>query len=135
MISKLAQAFGKSEDEVRDVFDEVKADHQAEMQSEFEARLDEAVSDGEITEEQKQLILEKHEELMAEKQDQWENFKDLSPEERREAIQSHHEELETWAEENSIDLKYFFGGYKMHKGMHGVGKSMRGFGGMGGFAK
>jgi hypothetical protein len=131
MIQKLAAAFGKSEDEVKAVLDDVKADHQAEMQSQFENRLDEAVANGDLTEEQKQLILAKHEEIQSEKES-WNDKQNLSKEEWIEIKQNHHSELESWAEENGIDLQYFFGGRGMHKGMH---KDMHGFGGFGKFAK
>lgn len=68
-------------------------------------RLDEAVEDGEITEEQKQLIEAKQDEL----QDTREQKRD---------------ELEQWAEDNDIDERHLVGGAM---GGHGHGP---GFGGM-----
>lgn len=128
MIQKLAAAFGKSEDEVKVVLDEVHEAQRLEMLGLFEEQLDEAVLNGELTEEQKQLILAKREELKAQKESFWQDKQNLSKEEWIEIKQNYQAELESWAQENGIDLKYFFGGYKMHKG-HG------GFGGFGHFAK
>ena len=96
-ISTLAQKFGKSEEEVRTVFDEVRDQRRAEMQTRQAEKLDQAVTDGNLTEDQKQMILDKKAELQAERQDDGENR------------QAHQQELKTWAEENGIDTQYLFG--------------------------
>lgn len=121
LIQKLAQAFGKSEDEVKEVFEEMHDEHKVEMQERQEERLDEAVASGEITEDQKQLILNKHEELKAQHEADFENKDNLSKEEWGELKQSYQQDLEQWASENGIDLQYF------HQGM---GKHMKGNGHM-----
>ena len=121
LVQTLAQRFGKSEDEVQSVFDEIRADHHAQMQASFEERLDQAVTGGEISNDQKQLILEKHEELQVHHQAEFENKQDMTKDEWRELRQSHHDEMEVWAEENGIDIKYFFGGYGEKGGMMGHG--------------
>jgi hypothetical protein len=77
------------------------------MQSQYEERLNQAVTDGKITEDQKKLILEKHNQL----QSQW----DSESQQR----QQHREEMQTWAEQNNIDLSYL-----------GFGMSRNGRGGM-----
>jgi hypothetical protein len=85
------------------------------MLTNFEERLTQAVADGKITEEQKEKILDKHEEMQA----KMESLKDLEPEERKAQMQTLHEELKKWAEENNIDFPFFgmklgFGrGFKM----------------------
>ena len=90
VMQKLVERFNLNEDEVKAVFDDFRVERQAEMKARFEERLNQAVSDGQISEEQKQLIIAKHEELRAER-----NAK--------------RDELKTWAEENGIDLQLFFG--------------------------
>lgn len=85
LIQKLVDRFGLKEEEVQSVFDEVRNERHQEMQSRVEEQLSEAVQNKEITEEQKQLILQKKQELQ--------ELRDT-------------EELNQWAEENSIDLKY-----------------------------
>lgn len=117
LVQKIADRFGLNEAEVQTVFDENRAEHQAKMEAErekkqaeiisrLEERLDEAVSNGEITEEQKALILAKQEELTSNRQAQMESTKDLTNEERRQIMETAREALQTWAQENNIDIKY-----------------------------
>ena len=95
IIQKLADRFGLNVEEVQDVFEEERAEHHAQMLDSFEDRLSQAVTDGKITEEQKQKILDKHE-----------------------AMQAYREELKTWAEEQGIEFPFMamFGGHH-HGGM------------------
>lgn len=72
------------------------------MLANFEDRLSKLVEDGKINEEQKQKIMDKHEEMQA-KMDEW---KDLSPEDRQEKMKAFHEEMKTWAQENGIDFPF-----------------------------
>lgn len=65
MMEALAAKLGKSTDEVQSAFNSVRDERQAQMQTEYEASLDEAVKNGELTEEKKQLILQKHAEIQA----------------------------------------------------------------------
>lgn len=115
VVQKLAERFGLSQTDVQEVFDEARADHHAQMLANFEDRLNQAVSDGKITEDQKQLILDKHEEIQA----KMDELQSLDPQNRREQMQAYHEELQNWAEDNNIDLPLFgFGpgfarGFKM----------------------
>ena len=97
-IQQLASKLGKSEDEVQTAMDQIRDDHQADMQAQYEQSLSEAVSNGEITEEQKQLVLNKHAEMQSQREAQ------------QGAMQFQRDELETWAQENGIDTKYLFGG-------------------------
>lgn len=115
VVQKLADRFGLDVDDVQEVFDEERAEHHAQMLQSFEEILSQEVEDGKITEEQKQLILDKHEEMQA----KMEEFKDLSPEERREKMDAWHDELRTWAQENNIEMPFFkmrFGSQKGFKG-------------------
>lgn len=100
----LAQALGKSEDEVNQAlhfFHELR--HQ-EREAVIEQRLDEAVAAGTITQEQKQLLIEKHQE-MTQDRELFLGMQDReSRQEHRQEMQQHHEEMQAWAEENDIDL-------------------------------
>ena len=100
------------------VFDEDRSERQAQRKELFEERLTQMVSDGKITEDQKKLILAKHEEMQSQREAQRDEFQNMTPEERRSAVEEHHEELESWAEDNEIDIGYLFG-FGRHKGMHG----------------
>ena len=123
IIEKLVERFGLNEEDVKAVFDETREEHKAQMQSRLEERLDEAVASGDITADQKQLILAKHEELKAEREANKESFQDMIPEQRREVKEAKKAELESWAEQNGIDLQDFFGGRGFGKG-HGFGKGL-----------
>lgn len=129
IIARLAEKFGKSEDEVKAVFDEERQARQTAMQARFQEKLGEAVTAGELSEEQKQLILAKHEEIRNQRatdQEQWQN---LTPEERRAKAQERQQVMQQWAEANGIDLKYFNFRSGEDQGMHrGAGMKGEGMG-------
>lgn len=102
IVEKLAEKFGLNRDEVLDVFEEHRDDRKAEMFANFSERLDDLVAEGKITSEQKEKILDKHEEV----QTKMESLKDLDPQERKAQMQAFHEELKKWAEENNIDFPF-----------------------------
>ena len=115
IVERIAERFSLSTSDVQTVFDEEHQAREAEMQSQYEARLDEAVSNGELTAEQKQLILDKHNELQAERENSKPNFramKNMTEEERqanKDEMEAQHQELQDWADQNEIDLKYLMG--------------------------
>lgn len=117
IVQKIAQKFGLNEAEVQAVFDEdLKARHD-QMKAKFESRLSQDVAQGKITEAQKQLILQKHQEIQSQMTLDMEN---MTPEQMRTNMESKRAELESWASQNGIDLKYF------HFGIKGHGKFMVG---------
>jgi len=120
IIQKLIDKFNLNPEEVSQVLEETREEQHQQAQANFEEKLNEAVENGRITEDQKSIILAKHEEMKNSK----ENWKDLSPEERMEKGKTMKEELKTWAEQNGIDLKDLFLGY--NKGSRGGFKT--GFG-------
>lgn len=116
IIQKLVERFGLKESEVQAVFDEARQERQQQMQARFEEHLNQAVKDGKISESQKQAILVKHNELAEERLQNKENWQNMTPEQRRQAMQEQKQELESWASQNGIDLKYLFGGFGMKRG-------------------
>ena len=104
-VAELAQKLGIDQSKVQSAVDDIRKEHQADMQVKFNANLDQAVKDGKITEAQKQLIVKKHEELISQRQD----FQNLTPEERKTQMQNQKQQLDDWAKQNDIDLKYLFG--------------------------
>jgi hypothetical protein len=127
MIGRFVERFGLDQDDVQSFFDEERQTRQEERQAEYEARLSDAVSAGELTEEQKRLVLAKHEEMRVQAEGERGNRGEEGREEReahREEMDSRRAELEDWAEENGIDMKYFgspegFHGHGRHGGPHG----------------
>jgi uncharacterized glyoxalase superfamily metalloenzyme YdcJ len=114
MAESLASKLGTSTDAVQSAFESMREEHREEMETAYEERLTEAVSAGDLTEEQKQLILQKHEELQAQH------------EARIQARQQERAELEQWAADNGIDAQYLFGGLGGMKGGRMGGRGMHG---------
>lgn len=122
VVERLIQRFNLNRNEVGSIVSEVRTERQAEARTRAETRLSESVANGNLTEDQKNKILAK----LTEEQRLREQYRSLSPEERREKMQERHKELEKWAEANGIDFKYVMGMGRMKGGM--------GFG-TGGYAK
>lgn len=131
LVNAIAEKFNLNVSDVQQVFDEHRqemqaqrqeqmAEKQSEMQQKFEERLNQAVTDGKLTQEQANLIIAKKAELEAQRQ----NLQNGTPEENKEAMQEHRDELKQWAEDNNIPLQYF-----MFAGPGGLGHMGRGFGG------
>lgn len=123
LAQRISNRFGLNQEEVETTMEEYRYEHrqmhEERMGEMLEERLSEAVEEGELTSDQMYAVLAKHEEMESERDE----LEDLSPEERREAMADHHEEMEAWAQENDIDLDIF------HRyGEGGYGKPMRGMG-------
>ncbi len=84
MTSQLAEKLGIEESSVESAMEEIRSDQQAEMKAEQEEKLQEAVDDGKITAEQKQLLLDRQ----------------TAMEEAREARRA---ENQKWMEDNGFD--------------------------------
>lgn len=121
LVQKIADKFNLNKDEVQAVFDEAHKERHTQMQADFEKQLSQYVSDGKITEQQKQLILEKRKEMEADREAKKDAFKNLSDEERKSQMDQKKTELESWAKQNGIDLKYLMphGGRGPGMGGHG----------------
>lgn len=115
MIEKISERFGLNEDEVQVFFDEMREEHQVQREGKHDAALDQAVVDGVLTQEQRELLETKHDELRAMKGE----YKDLSTDERKEIFEENRLELQVWAADNGIDLSEIhdkLGDGKRHKG-------------------
>lgn len=106
LVQKIADKFNLNKTEVQAVFDEVHDERHAAMKADMEEKLSQYVTDGKITEAQKQLILQKHKEMQSERKANKDEFKNLSSDERKTQMDAKRTELETWAKENGIDLQY-----------------------------
>lgn len=105
IVQKIADKFKLNKDEVKAVFDENRAERQGKMAERFETNLNKAVESGKITEAQKSAILAKHKEIQAKRDE----LKDLPQEERHDATQKIHEEMQSWAKDNGIDMSQIAG--------------------------
>lgn len=115
LIDKIASKFNLNKEEVKAVFEEEKTEREAERQKYFEEKLDQAVSDGTITTEQKEQIISKAVELKT----FHESIKDKTRSEQRELMKTKMAEVKQWAEDNNIPNEYLHPG-KGHGGHGGL---------------
>lgn len=110
IVKRMAETFNLDEDKVHEV---LMQEHQArheQRQEKLKDRLDQAVKDGKITEEQKTKLLGKMDQLREDrKADKREHAAD-----RRQ----HMEKLKQWAQDNGIDLESLGLGPSQHSGGH-----------------
>lgn len=122
LAQRIAEKFGLKQEDVQAVFDEHHEEHHAQMQTRFEERLTQLVKDGKLTEAQKQAIAAKVNELYKKKQANLEKLRSMTPEQRKEAMQSERQSLEEWAKQQNIDLSLLKGiGHKFVLKGHGFG--------------
>ena len=121
LVDKIASTFSLNKDDVQKVFDEERAEHQAERKAKVSARLQKLVDKGAITAEQKTAIEAKLEEMRAKREAEHESMKDLTPAERKVKREQNKAEMEAWAKEQGIDLTKLKGIFMRHQGhgMHG----------------
>ena len=117
VIQKIAERFNLNEDDVQLVFDEHREERHVMMREQKEERLNQAVENGTITQDQKDLMTQHFKEMQA----QMEELKNLDSKEQMEAIRALRDEAREWMETNDLDMSVF-GGIKG-----------RGFGHHGGF--
>ena len=117
LVDRIASKFGLNKNEVEETLHEFRLERDGEydktMSEMFEERLEDAVEDGDLTNDQMFAVLEKHEEM----EEMHDDLYNLSPEDAREARADMHEEMEEWAEDNDIDMNEFHGrdGVRMHR--------------------
>ncbi len=122
-MQRIAQRFNLNQTDVQKVFDEQKTEMHTQKKAELETRLNQAVKDGKITAVQKEAILSKYSEMDSSKELDKEQFHNMTPEQRQQAMQKKRTELETWAKQSGISLQTLQG--LMGHGGHGFG--IRGF--------
>lgn len=121
LVQKIADKFGLNTNEVQAVFDQSREERQATRQAEYETKLSQLVTDGKITEAQKQLILTKHKEMETNRETEQSAMKDKTVAERRTAMEAKRTELQAWATQNGIDASYLMLGYGKRHGERGMG--------------
>ncbi len=124
LITAIAEKFNLNEADVQAVFDEQHAAMQEARQEDAAEHLAKAVTDGKLTQAQADAITAN----MASQKTFFESLKDMTPEERQEALKTNAESQKSWAEENDIP-KEFAPGHGPHG--RGPGRFMRGQGMMG----
>lgn len=110
LVEKIADKFGLKVEDVQAVFEQERQEREAAMEAKYEQSLTDAVTSGNLTETQKQLLLVKHKELRANRQSQMQTFQTLTQEQRKAAMKKERTEIEAWAKENNINMKYLMWG-------------------------
>jgi hypothetical protein len=112
IVQKLAQRFNLNEAEVKAVFDEQHSEMEKQMQAKMEAELTQAVTDGKLTEDQKQKIIAKRAEMRDSRENKFIEFKageEPSADQLATLKAQHQQEmadLKQWAEDNDVPLEY-----------------------------
>jgi len=113
----IAQRFHVDVADVQQVFQEQHARMQDEMRAQSQERLDALVADGKLTQEQVDALQAKHQEMEALQK----SLKDATPQERKDAIESHREDMKAFADElglPNIPLE----GMRAREGRGGMGR-------------
>lgn len=110
LADKIATNLNLDKGEVKAILNEERVLHKADMEEKFEKRLDAAVAEGKLTEEQKAKIIAKHAEMREQMEADREAFKGKTKEEMRTALLDRHEAQKQWAEENGIPMEYMMMG-------------------------
>jgi len=119
LVQKIAEKFNLNIDEVEQIFDEEHDERRADAYARFAERLNDLVSEGKLTEGQKDALLQEHEEM----HNKMEEFINLSPDERKEKIREAREEMRIWMEQEGLDLSHF--GPMKYGFKHGFGKGYK----------
>jgi Spy/CpxP family protein refolding chaperone len=125
----IAKKFNLDQTQVEAVFTEYHDQHRQEMMEKMKVaedeRLSRLVTDGKITEAQKQAIVDKLTELKAERQNfDKEQFENMTPEQRKAEMLKKKEELDAWAKEQGIDPSVLMPTMKFKTGRGGHGSRM-----------
>jgi len=130
LINYIAQKFGLDKTQVTSAVNDYKNQNKPtprptltpdQIQAREKARLDKLVSAKTITSAQEQLILDEETALRTKYNPA--NFKNLTPDQRKQQFQQEQTDIKTWATANNIDPKYLMPGFggPMMGGMHGRG--------------
>lgn len=106
LVDKIAQKFNLNKADVQAVFDQNRADHEAQRQANVKTKLDQAVKDGKLTSDQETKILDKLKELQSQRDANHDDMKDKTPAERKAAMDAKKAETEQWAKDNNIPTDF-----------------------------
>ncbi|MBM3206551.1 MAG: hypothetical protein FJZ43_02940 [Candidatus Staskawiczbacteria bacterium] len=118
LVNAIAQKFNLNQAEVQQVFDDHKSQMMLHMEEKRGARLNQAVVDGKLTQDQVNKILAKQAELKAQEASFKASLEGKTKEEIKALVKAQADSIKQWAEENDIPIKYLaFGGFGKHRGM------------------
>jgi hypothetical protein len=103
---RFSERFNVNENTVREFLETDHKERRFQAQERFEERLVNAVQNGELTEDQKNLIIAKKTALQSDRGTYRETGERPSEDER----ENHYKDLASWAEQNNIDMTHLVGG-------------------------
>ena len=109
LVQKIADTFHLDPTKVQAVFDQNRAQNQANRQTNYESKLDQAVTSGTLTSAQKDLILAENAKLKSEI-----SAAGSTPQARRTAAQNVRAEAKAWATGNNIAERWLMVGFGGH---------------------
>jgi hypothetical protein len=118
LVQEIASKFNLNQSDVQAVFTQHREEMQSKMESNYENYHANLVKSDKITEEQEQLILNEHKQLVSQMQSNMKDFKSMTPAERKTQMQAQMQSVQNWAKQNNISLQY----------LRPFGPGMRGFG-------
>lgn len=117
LVNKLANRFHLNKSDVQKVFDEDRASRNAERVQAAKDELAALVKAGTLTQAQADKITAKRAEMQADREANHDKFEAMTATERKAAMDAKKAELEKWASDNGIDIKYVMpGGGHGHMG-------------------
>lgn len=104
LVDKLASTFNLDKTKVQEVLDQQRSEMEKNREAKATERLQALVDKGTITSAQKTAIEAKLKEMKQDREQNKEEFKNMTAEERKSAMDEKRTELESWADEQGIDL-------------------------------
>jgi hypothetical protein len=102
LVQKIADTFHLNSADVQKVFDQNKAQRQADHQQKIEDRLTQAVKDGKLTEDQKTKLLTKLQDMQAAREAARQTAKTATKADRRAAMEKQRADFQQWLKDNGI---------------------------------
>lgn len=121
IVDKIASKFNLNKADVQKVFDEEHATREAEREQKSKDELAALVKAGTLTQAQADKITAKRAEMKADMEANRDAMKDKTEAERKAAMDAKKAELDKWASDNGIDVKYVMPGHggRSHGGPRG----------------
>lgn len=106
IVAAIAAKFNLNQSDVQAVFDEEHNKREAEMQKQVETKLTQAVTDGKITEAQKQAIIAKMTEMKSNRPDKA-AFQSMTEDQRKAQMEARKAEMDAWLSQNGLTQEIF----------------------------
>ena len=119
LVDKIASTFNLNKADVQKVFDEDRADHEAQRAADIKTKLDAAVKDGKLTQAQEDALIAKFKEMKATMDANRDAMQNKTDAERKAAMDAQRTAFQKWLTDNNIPEEYARFGMGGHG--HGFG--------------